>query len=353
MSLQEVIGPVARWDREGRRTCLALLFKVEGSSPRPPGARLAINDRGDLAGYISLGCVEGDVREHIRQILAGGPARVVHYGLVEQPDLAVGLSCGGHIDVLLALHDPADAAWRALCAPGLHRPAVLCTRLDPPSPGRMWLREATGAQHGTLGDPGLDEQALRETSRLDEQGPTSLLTLAGVSCFAELLLPSLRLILVGATPVASALCKLASAIGWEVTVIDPRREFANEQTFPSARQILLKWPEEGLAEAGANPQSFVAVLSHDPKLDVPGLAAALRANCRYIGLLGGRVTQARRREALAAMGFGLECLARVRGPIGLRIGSIAPDEIAVSILAEIIAVSRGPIRAAASRPEKG
>ena len=130
----------------------------------------------------------------------------------------------------------------------------------------------------------------------------------------------------------------------EVTVVDPRRDFANDQLFPAARRIVLEWPEQGLAEAGAGPGDCVAILSHDAKFDLPGLEASLRAGCRYVGLLGGRKTQEQRRKALADRGFTADDLVRVRGPIGLRIGSVTPDEIAVSILAEIISLSPSAIR---------
>lgn len=343
MSLQEVIGPIQRWDEEGLKTCVALLFKVEGSSPRPPGSRLAVNERGDMAGYISLGCVEGDVREHIRQILAGGPPRTIHYGVADEQALAVGLSCGGQIDVFLVRHDPATPAWQALCRRAFQEPALLLTRISPPGEGRQLFAEAGGAKHGTLGSPDLDNRVLEAAGRISTRSGVDLVEVDDVLCLAEVLSPPLRLAIVGATPVAASLCKLASAMGIEVTVVDPRRDFANPLLFPSARRIILKWPAEGLAEAGVGPDWFTAVLSHDPKLDLPALESALRAGCRYIGLLGGRKTQAQRKEALLEKGFTPVDLARLRGPIGLKLGAVTPDEIAVCVLAEIIQVSRATL----------
>ncbi|MBU1694769.1 MAG: XdhC family protein [Verrucomicrobia bacterium] len=340
MSLQEIIGPVKQWDAEGRRTCIALLFKVEGSSPRPPGSRLAVNDRGAMAGYISLGCVEGDVREHVRQVLGGGPARVVHYDVADEASLTVGLSCGGRIDVLLTRHDPSQAAWQVLCAESFRRRTFLFTRIDSPGAGQQLFIGAGGECRGSLGSRSLDDQAVETACTLPERGAATLLPWGEALCLAEVLSPPGRLAIVGASPVAASLCKLASATGMEVTVIDPRRDFASAQLFPGARRIVLRWPEEGFAEAGVDRHWFAAVLSHDPKLDLPGLAAALRAGCRYVGLLGGRKTQEQRRKALAEQGFSPDDLARLHGPIGLRIGSVTPDEIAVSILAEIIALSR-------------
>ncbi|HOW97460.1 MAG TPA: XdhC family protein [Kiritimatiellia bacterium] len=343
MSLGEIIGPVQRWDAAGRSTCIALLFRVEGSSPRPPGSRLAVNDQGEMAGYISLGCVEGDVREHVRQVLGGAPASVVHYGVADETALGVGLSCGGRIDVLLTRHEPADPAWRALCAASARGHAVLVTRIQP-ADGRQMLLDSAGTQWGGLGMASLDQQAAQAARDLEGERRAILRPLGEDLCLFEPISPPARLILVGASPVAASLCKLASAIGMDVTVVDPRRDFANPQLFPGARRIVLEWPEKGLAEAGAGPEDGVAILSHDAKFDLPGLESALRAGCRYVGLLGGRKTQEQRRKALAERGFSADDLARLRGPIGLRIGSVTPDEIAVSILAEIISLSPSAIR---------
>lgn len=343
MSMQEILRPVQTWDAEHLRVCTALLFRAQGSSPRPPGSRLAANERGDMAGYISLGCVEGDVREHIRQILGGAPAKVVHYGLADELSLSVGLSCGGQIDVLLAPHDPSDPAWDALSRLGFREPVILLTQVSGSELGRQLLLRRDGSRIGSLGSESRDVRAVEAAKPVWEERGARLLEMGRPDdlVLAELLPPPLRLLIVGASPVAAALCKLAAAAGLEVVVVDPRREFANPQLFPAARQLILRWPEEGLKDAGAAPADFVAVLSHDAKLDLPGVAAALRAGCRYVGLLGGGKTQAARRIALQDQGFSESDLARLHGPIGLRIGSVTPDEIALSILAQIVAVSRG------------
>ncbi|MBP7831021.1 MAG: XdhC family protein [Kiritimatiellae bacterium] len=342
MSLREIVGPVRQWDGDGRASCVALLFKVEGSSPRPPGARLAVNDRGDMAGFISLGCVEGDIREHVRQVLGGAPPRVIHYG-ADESALGVGLSCGGRIDVLLTRHEAGDDAWTALCARDPRERAVLVTTVDPPT-GRPLYVDADGKPRGSLGSSPLDEEAARKAREFDPHRKPLLQPVGDTICLFENLSPAMRLILVGASPVAASVCKLASAVGMEVVVVDPRRDFAHPLLFPGASRIVLEWPDKGVAEAGAGPDDYVAVLSHDAKLDLPGLEAALRAGCRYVGLLGGRSTQAQRRSALAERGFAEGELARLHGPIGLSIGSVTPDEIAVSILAEIISLTPSAVR---------
>ncbi len=160
--------------------------------------------------------------------------------------------------------------------------------------------------------------------------------------FAETIAPDPLLLIVGASPIAVSLCELASRTGFRVSIVDPRRDFARVELFPAAERVVHAWPAEGLADAGMDAHSFVAVVAHDEKLDVPALEAALRAECRYIGLLGSKGTQAQRRALLAEAGFAPEAIARIRGPIGLKhIGALEPAEIAVSILAELILARRG------------
>ena len=161
---------------------------------------------------------------------------------------------------------------------------------------------------------------------------------------AEQVAPEPRLFIVGASPIATALSDLAARVGFRVAVVDPRRDFARAELFPAGTALLHRWPEEGLAEAGLDEHGYVAVLAHDAKLDVPALAAALRARCKYVGLLGSAGTQADRRQTLAAAGFAAEEVARIRGPIGLKsVGALEQAEIAVSILAELVMARRGKL----------
>lgn len=343
--MQEVGAPLERWSEAGRRAAVATLVRVRRSAPRPPGARFAVSEDGELAGSVSSGCVEGDLFERLRAVIEGGPSSVVQYGITDEMAADVGLACGGEIEVLLAPHDPADAAWEAaVTAAEAGAAAVLVTGLSEPVRGRRLLIRADGTRAGSLGSPELDERAARETEPLLRVGGTRVLKLEEeAEAFAEAFLPPPRLAIVGATPVAAALSHLASYLGWSVTVVDPRAAFADPEKFPDAEQVLQAWPDEGLEALGLDPYLDVVVLAHDRKLDVPALAAALRAGCLYVGQIGGRRTQRLRREALAEEGFGAEDLERIHGPVGLDIGARAPREIALSILAELLAVRRGAI----------
>lgn len=357
MTASEVLGPLRKWTGRGERAALATLLKVRRSAPRSPGARFAVSEEGELAGSVSSGCVEGDLHEHLREVIAGGEPRLLHYGITDEMAMEVGLACGGEIDVLAAPFDPGDPVWEALRGVLERRDAaVLLQGVSEGLRTRTMLVHPDGTQVGTLGDEELDRWAADEALGMLETGGTRILEPgkdgAGlpeedegsgptVRLFAEAFLPPARLAIVGASPVAAALCRMAALMGDEVTLIDPREAFATREKFPDAARIVHAWPEEGLGAAGLDRWLDVVVLAHDRKLDVPALAAALRAECRFVGQIGGSRTQRVRREALAERGFGEEALDRIRGPVGLDIGAEGPEEIAVSILAEVVAVRRG------------
>ena len=355
MSWREVRGALETWAKRGDAAAVATLIEVRRSAPRAPGARFAVSSSGELAGSVSSGCVEGDLHEHLSACLAGDPAAIVSYGITDEMAAGVGLSCGGEIDVLVEAHPAQDPVWSALDA-ALEQDinAVLITGVAEPIRGKRILVTATGRGHaegvarvvGSLGPGGVDARARlvafevmgRTEShrlRLDEREPDT-------EVFAESFAPPPRLAIVGATPIAEALCEFAARVGFDVAIVDPRAAFARSERFPDADELLVEWPDVAFDRLGLDPFSSVVVLTHDAKLDEPALAAALRAGCGYVGLLGGGRTQRRRREALAAAGFGPEDLERIRGPVGLDIGARSPSQIAVSIIAQLISEGRAP-----------
>ncbi len=336
--MKEVLQTLRAWDAAGLASAEAILVGAQHSSPRQPGARLAVNEKGELAGAVSMGCVESDLREHLLGLLrTGGAPKMVHYGAAFAAALEVGLSCGGEIDVWLRRHDPAAAAWREVCALKPDARSVLLTRLAGESDQALWR-------------PGAALPAAELAAALEDlwvRGGTKKLAAGGEKWFAEVLAPDPLLLIVGASPIAVELCAMAVRAGFRVALVDPRRDFARAELFPAAERVVHAWPEEGLAAAGLDAHRYVAVVAHDAKLDVPALAAALRTECKYIGLLGSAGTQADRRTALAAAGFAPAEIARIRGPIGLKqMGGVEPAEIAVSILAELIMARRGRLEPA-------
>lgn len=329
--MKELIETVDGWDRAGLKSAEAILVGTQHSSPRPTGARLVVNENGDMAGAVSMGCVESDLREHLlAMIREGQPARMVHYGRAFEASWELGLSCGGEIDVWLRRRY-ADASVPLSAWDGNEKRMVL-TELADASRQQLW-RPGDAPPSGVPVEP---------LEKLWRHGGTRRIPSDGPVWFAEVLLPAPCLIIVGASPIAVALCDLAARCGFRVWLVDPRRDFARAELFPSAVAVIHEWPEEGLAAAGMDAESFVAILAHDAKLDVPALAAALRAECAYIGLLGSPPTQEDRLAALRRDGFSDAGLRRIHGPIGLKeLGGIEPEEIAVSILAEMIRVRRG------------
>ena len=332
-NMKDTMQAIQAWDAAGLRSAEAILVGVQHSSPRQAGARLAVNEKGERVGAVSMGCVESDLHEHLLQLLHGeGPARMIHYGASFGATLEVGLSCGGEIDVWIRRHDPTCTAWKSLGSLKTDSRALLLTRLNADSTQLFWVQ----------GDPAPSKEMEEALEFVWMRGGTQKIMANEQAWFAEMIAPVPLLLIVGASPIAVALCDLASRTGFRVSIIDPRRDFARETLFPAAERVIHAWPEEGLAEAGMDAHSFVAVLAHDAKLDLPALEAALRTSCRYIGLLGSKGTQAKRHEMLAEAGVSPEKLATIHGPIGIKsMGALEPSEIAVSILAELIMVRRG------------
>jgi xanthine dehydrogenase accessory factor len=310
-----------------------------------------------MSGSVSGGCVENDVVAHAREVLAAGRARLVTYGIADELGLAVGLSCGGSIEVLIEPFD-ADPSWRALrAAVETRHPAALAIALEPADLlGRRMVAVEGERPVGTVGaalDAGLAD-AVRSAAG-DENGTAT--REVALPCgadtatfFVETVPPQARLVVIGATHVAIPLTRLATALGLEVLVVDPRGAYATAERFPEAA-IVHAGPQEALAAAGLDRWTSVVTVTHDPRFDLPALAAALRSPVGYIGALGSRRTHAGREERLRAQGFGDDDLARIHAPVGLDLGGRTPPEIALSIVAEIQAVRHGrDPRAARPRP---
>ncbi|MBT8461512.1 MAG: XdhC family protein [Gemmatimonadetes bacterium] len=352
MSLLEIRDAVAEWMARDHPWGEAALVGVKRSAPRPPGARFAVGQDGSFAGTISAGCVEADLREHLLSMLGQSPQsipRFVSYGISDEMAAGVGLSCGGEIEVLIRRHEPQDPVWSDLldlldlAAAGSRQRAygALVTGLSEGVLGRQVLVRADGSKTGSLGDPALDRAVEGERDHLfSREGAEALPLGSGHRVFVERILPPRRLVIIGATPIAVSLSALASRVGYHVTIVDPREGLARPSLFPDA-DVVQNWPAEALSELNAAEWTDVAVLAHSERLDVPALRGAIEAGCRYVGLLGGRRTQEARRAALEAAGVPASGVSRIRGPIGLDIGAVSPREIAVAILAEMLAVRLG------------
>jgi xanthine dehydrogenase accessory factor len=332
--MREVLTALEQWRERGDRIALATVTDVARSAPRPPGAKMAISSTGEIAGSVSGGCVEGAVVEIAERVLGGEAPRLTHYGIADSDAWDVGLPCGGEIDVWVQeyiggrFEELARADGRA----------VEVTLLEGASPGAKLLVESEGAVSGTLGAPELDDEAVQIAAELIW---TELSEHRG-AMFFDVIAPAPRLLLFGAVDVASSLCRLARAAGWRPYVIDPRARFAAPERFPDAIEVIAAWPEDAVARIGGiDPATSIAVLTHDPKLDDAALSLALRSPARFVGAMGSRRAQAKRRERLLAAGFTDDELERLSAPLGLDLGAISTEETALSILAEIVAARHG------------
>jgi xanthine dehydrogenase accessory factor len=340
--MKEILTDLDRWQQAGEQIAIATVVDVRRSAPRRPGARLGVTRSGKMTGSVSGGCVENDVMARAMTVLDSGECAVATYGITDEAGFRVGLSCGGAIDVLIEPFAPCDA-WRTVrCAVEERQPAALSVALAPADlAGRKLAIFGDGSTVGTI-DPELDEQVRVEASRLLPKGGTRVLTLprpgGEASVFIEAFPPPLRLFIVGATHTGMSLCKAAKDLGFRVTVVDARSAFATRERFPNADELRPEWPDAVLGEAALDPYSYVVILTHDPKFDIPALVAALRSTARYIGIIGSRGTHAKRQERLREQGFSPADLSRIRAPVGLDIGARTPEEIAVAILAEMLAV---------------
>jgi xanthine dehydrogenase accessory factor len=332
--VNEVLTEITEWTARGDRTALAMVVDTQRSAPRPVGTKMAINEYGEIAGGVSGGCVEGAVVEIAERVIGGEPPRLVHFGIADSEAWDVGLPCGGEIDVWVQRYEPGRFAEVA----GAGGRAAEVTTLEGPTPGAKLLVEADGARSGTLGAPELDDEARRTANEL-------LWTDASVrrgSLFVDIVAPPPRLILFGAVDIAASLCTLARDAGWRPYMIDPRARFATRERFPDAEEVIAAWPEEALARLGGiDPATSIAVLTHDPKLDDAVLQVALRSPARFIGAMGSKRAQAKRRERLLAAGFTDDELERLSAPLGLDLGADSREETALSILAEIVAARHG------------
>ena len=204
--------------------------------------------------------------------------------------------------------------------------------------GAKLLVREDGTSSGGLGSTALDEAARDAGAELLWAERSELRELEGVYVFVDVTAPAPRLLILGAVDYAAALCKLARAAGWRPFVCDPRRAFATPQRFPEAEEVVCAWPDEAFARLGIDRATYIAILTHDPKLDDAALGLALRSEAAYVGAMGSRRAQARRRERLLEAGLGEEQLARMAAPIGLDLGAVTPEETALSIMAEVVAV---------------
>lgn len=361
--MKEVLDHIERWRAAGKEVAVARIVGIEGSGPRDPGATMAVSADGEVAGSVSGGCVEGAVVTEALEVLHGdGCPRRVTFGYSDDEAFAVGLTCGGTIHLFI---EPLVSVYEALRdALRADEPVALVTEVEGPRPGATLLVRSDGAALGSLGDPDLDRVVTRDAvgelgaglTSTRHYGPHGEARQRDVAVFVESFAPAPRMVIFGAVDFTAALARVATVLGYRVTVCDPRPVFATPDRFPMAEEVVVDWPDRFLAKLGPElgPRDAVCVLTHDHKFDVPAIVAALSTPVGYLGAMGSRRTHAERVQRLRQAGVDETGLGRVMAPIGLDIGARTPEETAVSICAEIIALRAGaPRRPPSLRDSEG
>ena len=344
--MRDIWNDLVEWDAGAKQFALARVVETWGSSPRGVGSAMIVDAAMKVAGSVSGGCIEGDVIAEAGEVLATGTPKKLSYGVDDETAWSVGLSCGGEVSVLVERHLPqaggegSAAVWKKLRERmEENRPAVLLTRLGPGEAPPHLLVAPEGGVAGSWGEgteaavaAGLEAYAGRESGVVE---------VAGEAVFVQVFPRPDQLLVIGAGHITLPLVQFAALLDFETAVIDPREVFARPERFPvQPSQLLATWPGDLLDGWDLNEDCYCAVLTHDPKIDDEALHRFLEAPVAYIGALGGRKSHARRRARLQEAGFSEAEIDRIKGPVGLDIGAETPAEIALSILAEVVAVKR-------------
>jgi xanthine dehydrogenase accessory factor len=345
--VHDVVDEVSRLHTAGERFVLATVVGTWRSAPRQPGAAMVVSPEGEPVGSVSGGCVEGAVYELAQEVMASGEPVLQRYGVSDDDAFAVGLTCGGIIDVFV---EPVDSTTfpelpDVVAAVRAHEPVAVATVVGGPGEIGAHLVVWPDRAAGGLGTPRLDDAVADDVRGMLDHGATGLLHIGPdgerrqdeLTVFVQSFAPAPRMLVFGAIDFAAAVARVGKFLGYRVTVCDARGTFATRKRFPDADEVVVEWPHRYLAAQPVDARTVICVLTHDPKFDVPLLEVALRTDAAYIGAMGSRRTHDDRLARLRDEGVPEDALARLASPIGLDIGARTPEETAVSIAAEIVA----------------
>jgi xanthine dehydrogenase accessory factor len=358
--VREVLSDLSRWWREGKTIGVGTVVATFRSAPRPPGASMLVGPAGEAVGSVSGGCVEGAVYELAQDVMGSGQPKLQRYGVSDDDAFAVGLTCGGILDVYVEKVDQETFPELGEIADDVEagRPVAVATVVEHPDPTwigrRLVVRPDGGTSSGSLGSARADDAVADDALGYLASGHNQTLTYGpdgerrgeGMRVFVWSFAPPPRMLVFGAIDFAAAVARIGGFLGYRVTVCDARPVFATSSRFPSADEVVVKWPHKYIREeieAGRlDNRTVVCVLTHDPKFDVPLLEVALKeADVAYVGAMGSRRTHEDRMARLKEAGLTDDELARLASPVGLDLGARTPEETAISIAAEIIALRWG------------
>ena len=353
--MRDILNPITKWWDSDDTFGLATVVRTFRSAPREPGAALAVSGDGEVTGSVSGGCVEGAVYELAREVIETGVPVLQTYGVSDDDAFAVGLTCGGILDVFIERIGREEFAELGEVAAAVERgdPVAVATVIAGPgcigARRVIWGSADTGAS-GSLGAGDRLDAAVDDDVRgMLAQGLTGVRHYGAhgerrgdeLSVFVNSFAPPPRMLVFGAIDFAAAVARVGKFLGYRVTVCDARGLFATQARFPDADEVVVDWPHRYLEGVDTDPRTVICVLTHDPKFDVPLLEVALRRPAAYIGAMGSRRTHDDRIARLREQGLTDAELARLRSPIGLDLGARTPEETAVSVAAELIQLRWG------------
>ncbi|MCJ7625161.1 MAG: XdhC family protein [Anaerolineaceae bacterium] len=351
--MREIYPQIQSWLNKGQQIVIASVVSVYGSAPRPLGSKMAICQDGQFTGSVSGGCIEAAVISEAQNLYKSGESKLLKYGISDESAWEHGLACGGEIEVFLESlsYKEEDRSLLADILDSLHLEIRrnnlfgVITILSGEAKGNKQIIWPDGRTDGDLGNVDIESELIRSMSELftkQQSKRISVDTETGtVDVFIDILQPPPKLIIIGAVHIAVPLVSLANTLGFRTIVLDARSAFATKERFPHADQLISAWPAEKLISLDIDESTYIVFLSHDEKIDNPALKVALSSPARYIGALGSRKTHSNRKNALLELGVLEDQLTRIYAPIGLNIGATGAEEIALSIMAEIIAVHHG------------
>jgi len=339
--MRDILADLIHWREEGKSIALATVIETWGSSPRKAGSKMALTLDGKITGSVSGGCVENAVVEVGIESLKTNKSQLLHFGVADETAWEVGLACGGSIDIFVKpLDEDIFETVNSILANNKQAALATVIRGDNAILGRELLLDANGEITGLIGNQ-WDEKVFSIMEDVLAQGASRRVVLDETTeIFIEAIMPPLTLIIVGGAHISIALSSLAKTLGYRTIVIDPRKVWGSQERFPNVDKLVQSWIPDAFAQIPITSSTAIAMLTHDPKLDDPALKIALASPAFYVGALGSKATNAKRRERLMNEGLDESQLSRLHAPIGLAIGAQTPEEIALAIMAEVVEAHR-------------
>ena len=339
--MRNILTDLERWKADGVSIALGTVVQTWGSSPRRPGAKMILASDGRISGSVSGGCVEATVAEAGLESLKTGQPQLLHFGVADETAWDVGLACGGSIDVFV---QPVDMKFFNLLREAWmdDSPSAHATVIRAPTEllGHEMLVHENDISSGYIGG-GWDEKVYELASEALAIGKSFRAQVnEDIEIFVEAITPPPTLVMVGGVHIAVALAALAKTLGYRTVVIDPRKAWGNESRFPHVDSLIQTWIDEAFEQVKVTSSTAIAMLTHDPKLDDPALKIALNSSAFYVGALGSKSTNEKRRERLLTDGLNQSQLTRLHAPIGLDIGAQTPEEIALAIVSQVVSIHR-------------